>query len=114
MEAIDVLRQINVNHTRKLPIDAPTHFIKRRWSKLVLNPTGIDPRYYELCALSELKNALRSGDIWVQGSRQFKDFDDYLIPLAQFKEMQQQDGLSLPVQIDSQHYLEEQVAQLHF
>ncbi|MCA5276047.1 hypothetical protein K1S89_26845 [Klebsiella pneumoniae] len=25
---------------------------------------------YELCALSEMKNALRSGDIWVQGSRE--------------------------------------------
>ena len=34
-------------------------------------------RYYELCALSELENALRSGDIWMQGSRQFKDFDEY-------------------------------------
>ena len=112
MDAIDVLRQISVNNTRKLPMDAPTHFIKRRWSKLVLSPTGIDPRYYELCALSELKNALRSGDIWVQGSRQFKDFDDYLIPLAQFKEMQQQDGLSLPIPIDSKHYLDEQVARL--
>jgi len=29
MEAIDV-RQINVNHARKLPMDVPTHFIKRR------------------------------------------------------------------------------------
>ena len=28
---------------------------------------SIDRRYYELCALSELKNSLRSGDIWVQG-----------------------------------------------
>ncbi len=36
--------------------------------------------YYELCALSELKNALRSGNIWVQGSRQFKGFEDYLLP----------------------------------
>jgi len=46
---------------------------KPRWAKLVLTDEGIDRRYYELCALSELKNALRSGDVWVQGSRQFKD-----------------------------------------
>lgn len=45
---------------------------------------GIDRRYYELCALSELKNALRSGDIWGQGSRQCRDFEDYLVPLAKF------------------------------
>ena len=37
---------------------------------------GVDRRFYELCTLAELKNALRSGDIWVEGSRQFKDFDD--------------------------------------
>ncbi|MCS6040309.1 hypothetical protein LNP20_30090 [Klebsiella pneumoniae subsp. pneumoniae] len=49
-----------------------------------MTDTGIDRRYYELCALSELKNALRSGDIWVQGSRQFKDFEDYLVPPAKF------------------------------
>ena len=30
----------------------------------------MDRRYYELCAMSELKNALRSGDVWVEGSRQ--------------------------------------------
>ncbi|WP_268619603.1 hypothetical protein, partial [Escherichia coli] len=39
---------------------------------------------YEICALSELKNALRSGDIWVKGSRQFRDFDDYLLPAEKF------------------------------
>src|SRR3546814_11570226 len=60
-----------------VPVDAPTSFIKKRWKKLVITDVGIDRRYYELCALSELKNALRSGDIWVQGSRQFKDFEDY-------------------------------------
>ncbi|MGZ2368147.1 hypothetical protein, partial [Citrobacter freundii] len=44
---------------------------------------------YELCALSEMKNALRSGDIWVQGSRQFKDFEDYLVPPAKFASLKQ-------------------------
>ena len=50
--------------------------------------SGLDRRFYELCALSELKNALRSGDIWVQGSRQFKDFDEYLVPSERFSALQ--------------------------
>jgi hypothetical protein len=75
LNAIEVLRDMNTDNTRKVPGDAPTDFIKPRWQKLVMTNAGIDRRYYELCALSELKNALRSGDIWVQGSRQFKDFD---------------------------------------
>ena len=78
MEAIEVLRGMNANNTRKLPDNSPTKFIKKRWERLILTENGIDPRYYELCALSELKNALRSGNVWVQGSRQFKDFDEYL------------------------------------
>lgn len=77
LDAIEVLRSMNSDNARKVPTDAPTEFIKPRWQKLVMTDTGIDRRYYELCALSELKNALRSGDIWVQGSRQFKDFEDY-------------------------------------
>ena len=52
--------------------------MKKRWENLVFTADGVDRRFYELCALAELKNALRFGDVWVQGSRQFKDFDEYL------------------------------------
>ncbi len=34
----------------------------------------------------ELKNALRSGDVSVVGSRQFRAFDDYLIPRPGFQQ----------------------------
>jgi hypothetical protein len=57
--------------------------------KLVLTEDGLDRRYYELCALSELKNALRSDDIWVEGSRQFKNFNEYLLPASKFTALQQ-------------------------
>jgi hypothetical protein len=72
-------------------------------AKLVMTDTGIDRRYYELCALSELKNALRSGDIWVQGSRQFKDFEDYLVPPAKFASLKQASELPLAVATDDQY-----------
>ncbi len=58
LDAIEVLRSMNSDNARKVPTDAPTEFIKPRWQKLVMTDTGIDRRYYELCALSELKNAL--------------------------------------------------------
>ena len=61
LDAIEVLRSMNSDNARKVPTDAPTEFIKPRWQKLVMTDTGIDRRYYELCALSELKNSLRSG-----------------------------------------------------
>jgi hypothetical protein len=71
LQAVDVLKKLNANNIRTIPKDAPTSFIRKRWESLVFKDDGIDRRFYELCIFSELKNALRSGDIWVHGSRQF-------------------------------------------
>ena len=109
LEAIDVLREVNTSNARKLPTDAPTDFIKPRWQKLVMTDAGIDRRYYEMCVLSELRNALRSGDIWVQGSRQFKDFEDYLVPPEKFEALRQAGELSLAVVTESEQYLDERL-----
>jgi hypothetical protein len=79
-EAIEALKTLYVENARKVPSDAPVGFVRKRWQDLVFTDGGLDRRFYELCAVAELKNALRSGDVWVQGSRQFRDFDEYLMP----------------------------------
>ncbi len=112
LEAIEMLRFMNSKNIRKVPDNAPTKFIKSRWSKLIRTDNGIDKRYYELCALSELKNALRSGDIWVQGSRQFKDFEEYLLPLESFVALKLANNLPLPVETDCDQYLNNRLTQL--
>ena len=112
LDAIEVLRTMNADNARKVPADAPTSFINKRWEKLVMTDVGIDRRYYELCALSELKNALRSGDIWVQGSRQFKDFDEYLMSSKKFAALRQGGELPLAVNEDCAQYLDERLEML--
>jgi TnpA family transposase len=112
LDAIEVLRTMNAGNARKVPADAPTSFISKRWEKLVMTTVGIDRRYYELCALSELKNALRSGDVWVQGSRQFKDFDEYLMPSKKFAALRQGGELPLAVNADCALYLDERLEML--
>ena len=112
LDAIGVLRGMNAYNARKVPADAPTGFIKKRWGKLVMTDTGIDRRYYELCALSELKNALRSGDIWVQGSRQFKDFEDYLVPAETFATLKTASELPLAVATDCDQFLHDRLTLL--
>jgi TnpA family transposase len=109
LDAIDVLRGMNADNARKVPADATTEFIKKRWEKLVLTDEGIDRRYYELCALSELKNALRSGDVWVQGSRQFRDFDEYLIPAEKFAGRKLANDLPLAISTDCDKYLHDRL-----
>ncbi len=112
LDAVDVLRGLNTNNARKVPADAPTDFIKPRWRKLVMTDAGIDRRYYELCTLSELKNSLRSGDIWVQGARQFKDFEGYLVPPEKFASLKQSSELPLTVATDCDQYLHDRLTLL--
>lgn len=112
LAAIDVLKGMNERQARKVPDGAPTSFIRKRWESLVYTEDGLDRRFYELCVLSELKNSLRSGDIWVQGSRQFKDFEDYLLPPSRFLSQREQQELGLAVKIDCRGYLEDRLAVL--
>ena len=104
LEGINLLRRLNESHTRLVPPDAPTKFVRRRWERHVVDGDTIDRRYYELCVLSEMKNALRSGDLWVKGSRQFKDFEDYLLSPEAFARVKA-GTLPLSIEADGVQYL---------
>ncbi|SEG81613.1 Tn3 transposase DDE domain-containing protein [Bacillus sp. ok061] len=41
---------------------------------------NINRHFYELAAFTQLRNHVRFGDISIVGSRQHKDFDEYLVP----------------------------------
>jgi len=110
--AVDVLRQMNRDGVRNVPLGAPLGFIRRRWAEYIFGPDGIDRRFYELCVMAELKNALRSGDVSAAGSRQFRDFDDYLMPRPEFDQMSAAKTLALPGVTSSWVYLDERIAGL--
>lgn len=109
LEAVQPLREMNADNLRKVPADAPPAFIKPRWRPQVITPDSLDRSFYEICTLSELKNALCSGDIWVKGSRQFRDFDDYLLPVEKFASLKQTQVLPLAINPNSDQYLEERL-----
>ena len=44
-----------------------------------------------------LRDSLRSGDIWVEGSRAFRAFGDFLLPPEAFVARRQEDELGLAV-----------------
>jgi len=96
--ALNLLRDLNASGKRTLPENVPTGFVKPRWRPYVFSANGVDRHFYELCALAELRDRLRSGDIWVTGSRQYRDFETYLIPGATFKAMQKE---PLPLDVDT-------------
>lgn len=112
LAAINVIRTLNTTGARKIPDDAPTSFIRARWRPLVFTATGTDRGFYEFCALAELKNALRSGDMWVTGSRQFRDFDDYLLAGTDYTVMKDAGTLPLVTATGGDHYLQDRLALL--
>lgn len=65
---------------RRLPEIVPTGFIPAKWRRFVHpEPKKIDPRFYELCVLWELRLALRAGTVWVEGARRYTDPSAFLI-----------------------------------
>ncbi len=109
VDAIATLKALNQSGDRKVPADAPTGFVRKRWQPFVFKEGGIDRKYYELCAMSELKNAVRAGDVAVVGSRQFKDFDDYLMPRTEFAQRQADDRLGVAIITTGSTYLNERL-----
>ncbi|MEO6278293.1 Tn3 family transposase [Roseateles sp.] len=112
IDAVNLLREMNSRGDRKLPADATLDFVAPRWKRFVVTEQGVDRRYYEMAVMCELKDALRSGDVWVAGSRQFKDFEAYLLPQAVFEQQLADGAVELPVPLEAKAYLDERLGAL--
>ena len=105
MRAIAVLREANRSDAASLPKTAPTGFVRPRWAPYVLRDGGIDRRHYELCVLSELRDRLRAGDVWVAGSRQYRSFEDRLISRETLHDFLQAGTLPVAVDCDFDQFI---------
>lgn len=112
LEALDLLREMNASGKRNLPPDPPASFITGQWAPFIYQDDGLDRRYYELCALSELRNRLRSGDVWVPGSKQYQNFEGYLLGKTAFEELHHDDALPVAVETDRATYLRDRTTLL--
>jgi hypothetical protein len=56
IDAVDVLRTMNREGTRKVPENAPVGFVRRKWGNYVFSAEGIDRRFYELCLTNVSRN----------------------------------------------------------
>jgi Domain of unknown function (DUF4158) len=110
LRAIAVMRDMYRRGKRTLPTNPPTAFVRRAWRPFVFRGGAIDRKAYELCALSELRDRLRAGDVWVDGSRQYQDFESYLIPKPTFEILKSEGPLPLDIETDIGCYLKERRA----
>jgi TnpA family transposase len=113
LQALETIHDLNVDGKRKVPMSAPLNFVSNRWQKHVYDEEGnINRHYYELAALTELRNCIRSGDIFVSGSRQHKAFDDYLVSNDDWANIvNTEDYLAVPLRVED--YLTERISSLN-
>lgn len=97
LTALAVLRELHASGAKKLPPRAPTAFLKPAWRKLVKADAGVDRKAYEVAVMMTLRERLQSGDVWVEGSRAFRAFDDFLLPPDAFAARREAGELSLAV-----------------
>lgn len=84
LEAVTLLRKLNSTGARAVPADAPTDFVPARWrgylaDAVAAGDTAAYQHYWELAVLLCLRDGLRSGDVYVPGSRRYANPTAYLI-----------------------------------
>lgn len=97
IEAIDLLRRRYKDSRMKFPALVPTAFFQAHWRKLIGAGKSFNERAYEVAVIMQLRDRIRSGDIWVEGSRAYRTFDDFLLPTVVFHDKKAEDELSLGV-----------------
>lgn len=106
--AIQLLRNLNKKERGEIPDDAPMPFSKKHWKQVVVTDGKVSRRLYETAICTTLRDHLRSGDVWIEGTRKFQRFDQYLLPKAEVPKVTSQ--LSLPGDVNS--YLSDRSALL--
>jgi hypothetical protein len=91
------LRNLNHAGKRDIPADAPMPF-RKEWKRLISEPGSRNRRLYETAVFATLRDKLRAGDVWVEGSSNYRRFDSYLLPPAAVLPIAA--GLGLPVAVE--------------
>ena len=113
IDALNVIKDMNDTGKRKVPDNAPIEFVSNRWNKFVFEKDGtINKHYYEFAAYTELKNRIRSGDVAVSGSRNHRNFDEYLISKNDWRKRKSESS-KLAVSLSFEEYIKERNEALH-
>src|SRR3954469_14842937 len=116
LRAVEVLHEAYGTGGRKWPKSLPTSFLRPAWRDAVRDSgreaSAEHRRTWEAATLLALRDRLRAGDIWVEGSRQWRAIEDQLIPPALFAAMREAGPLPVAVPATAEEYLAERRALL--
>ena len=115
LRAIELLGDSYDSGGKKWPTSLPSSFLRPAWRNAVRHAGsagGNERRTWEAATLLALRDRLRSGDIWVEGSRQWRAVEDQLIPPALFAAMCAAGPLPVAVPATAEKYLTDRRALL--
>jgi len=111
LQAIEILREMNESGKRKIPDESPVDFISKRWKKHLFEDDGtINRHYYEMAVLTELREHVRAGDVSIVGSKQYRDFEEYLFSEDTWNQTKEHTRLS--VSLSFEDYITERTSNL--
>lgn len=113
LQAVEIIRGMNESGKRKVPDDSPVDFISKRWKKHLYEDDGttINRHYYEMAVLIELREHVRAGDVSIVGSRQYRDFEEYLFSEDTWNQTKENTRLS--VSLSFEDYMTERTSSLN-
>lgn len=113
LTALHSIAKYHSEGKRTVPDDLPRSFIPSNWKKeVVAEDSSLLWKMYELCTYTVLNKRLRTGDIWIEGARQFRSFDADLVEEERFASLHLNNQLELPVHTSADAYLEERLTLL--
>lgn len=59
--------------------DTLPEFVPKPWRALIMQDGAVIKRAWEVFLIVELRDRLRSGDVWIEDGERFRQFDSYLI-----------------------------------
>ena len=114
LAALELLRLLRSDPRRPLPAAPPVGHLKDKVRKLIFAGGRPDRRLYEVATLAALRDRLRSGDIWVEGGRDYRPLDSQLMPRAAFVARKDADIEKLGVPGDVEAWLADKHRELDF
>jgi TnpA family transposase len=107
LAAVEILKTMDRHGARALPKRPPASFLPPKWRKLIFKDGAANRRLYEIAVLATLRDRLRGSDIWVAGSRDYRAFEDYLLPAEAARHV------GVDQEIDPNRYMSDRRAALH-
>jgi hypothetical protein len=116
LQALDYIHQLDARGRRVTArrsrlggagVEAPIGHVTERWRQLVFDGRKrINTSMYEVAAFEALNDGLRSGGLYVIGSRRYQTFESYLLPRERWTELKETGQTRLALDGTAADYLE--------